>query len=550
MYRVYFVVLLSVISFSFSFSQNQQASFDIRQIERVVCSFNSFQEIIKYKDWTLYQTMDDTWDGPKENICISLREEELSNGSIYVIDYSTVDISKPIFLEYENPNELQLMPDEVYSIFGLLNGNLDFNNDCQNEICSGIIVHSSHSDPLYTDTLFKTSFINQEFNTFEMNSCYVTEKTSENVIENLIYKMSIIGESIIGPELIFLFHWDRHVIDTLLEVNEDFYSGVDYTVDMRELANLTRGDLYLVRHIEDGLPSATNQSFLEIRPEVNKLDPVVINIDFLWETMEFQEFSHLIGGTVEGGTERHILNLRFRNSSACLLIVELIGTDGTNYILSEGGGFQFSDTKACLQLRNNSALIIDAHVQNHFGLNGTGNLNLRSGGSIELREGAEMIFDGCLILTSYGRYDGAENIHVDLHKDSHLSFTENVSIINNLGSIEYLYVNMLGGTIDLSQLSPEDQDKVILVYPQQSNVTSEIEIYPNPVAEYFTINNLKEKDLTQVNIMNSSGQLLLTQNISSDARQIMLSTEDLDPGLYFVEAYDQKGRTTHRLIVN
>lgn len=536
------------------------------EVEEVPCATDPSVTVFKYTDWELYQTEEDTWNGTRYNgSCPDLQEAQLGSRTNYQIDLSTIDHTKPLFLAYKEKdfiNSFNFYANNAFSFEASLyepsGPSITLGSDCSGNICSGIIIRSVHIDSsISTDSIYCTAtfpFLEKAGN----SSCWITEKTFENKITDIIYKISLTepSASTVSPRSISFFEgWDSPNLlsDSVYYIPEIHNNQGTYDISITDLDDSFFATTTLVTHNSQGLPSSSNQSFTQIQPESNTTEAATINLNFNDNVfIHFQKYSHLIGGLVEGSdTTRHTLNVTL-GSNQCLFVIELIGTGGTNYKFS-GGQFEFNDSDACLQLRDNSSLIVDDKKSVWFGQNGIGNLNLRSGSSIILEEKAEMTFDGKLFLNTYNKYSGSENIHVDLQPSSQLTFTENVKIINDLSDeVQYLYVHMNGGNIDISKLSEEDKKKIILVFPENKSeaLTSSI-IFPNPCSEQVNIYNTHHKVIEKITLLDINGQTVLTQKLDSNQSKIVLDIPGLNAGMYLMRIENEKNSADemHKLII-
>ena len=75
-------------------------------------------------------------------------------------------------------------------------------------------------------------------------------------------------------------------------------------------------------------------------------------------------------------------------------------------------------------------------------------------------------------------------------------------------------------------------------------------LFPNPAKDLFTIKNASQLNLSQINIYDLTGKLVLTQKTENESF-INISIQELSSGLYFVNAEDKDGNNFKaKLIVN
>jgi hypothetical protein len=97
-------------------------------------------------------------------------------------------------------------------------------------------------------------------------------------------------------------------------------------------------------------------------------------------------------------------------------------------------------------------------------------------------------------------------------------------------------VYLEGGTTPAGSYSLEDYSIVIEtcaagIFEEAAN--AKFKLFPNPVAESFTLEGLAGMDVTEISIINTHGQVFSTySNITSNS--FNMNVTDLDAGLYFV----------------
>jgi len=533
------LILCSIVSSSL-FSQS--IVLESQNPESIPCYSDPSVTVFSFTNWSLYQTVDDTWSGEKySGSCPSLAEETTVINTKYKVDLSTIDQEKALFLAYEGP-QVELSKNNIYGLFGFYNPDQEIQvklgDDCMNEMCSGLIIRSRYHDEMSSDTLVcNTFFPYTATNPYGNNVCFNSEKTDKNTIVSAIYKLTLDAPSnklvdYGGIDVSELFT-PTLINEPTIVVKEEFFDGTSYEVSPRELFDEGWG-AYVVTHNVTGLPSETNQSFTEIEPGEFKSAPTTINLNIEYDILQFQKYSQLIGALVEGNEpERHPLNINFMMDQ-CITIVELIGTGGTNFKMA-GGNLEFNDKMACIQVRDNSSIFIEEEQEVYLGRDGVGNVNLRSGGSIIVKKDADLIFGGNLILTPYRPYEGDETIHIDLQGGGHLEFTADAKIINNVfGDELFLYVYMNGGTIDLSKLTAEDRAKIILVYGESINEKTDLSYFPNPASDFIRVYNPKQGLIKNIRVFNLQGRQVYSKRVNEKNPTTELNLEELESGLYTI----------------
>jgi photosystem II stability/assembly factor-like uncharacterized protein len=91
-----------------------------------------------------------------------------------------------------------------------------------------------------------------------------------------------------------------------------------------------------------------------------------------------------------------------------------------------------------------------------------------------------------------------------------------------------------------------DIDEVTaLDFTGAASASSDIKIYPNPFADSFYL-NFASKDSRTITIYNNVGQEL--RSVSVTGSQEFISTREWPSGIYYMNVYTTKGKTTHKII--
>ena len=555
---IYFLLFTSFSSFG------QYFDLDYFDVDSTICAADENQQIYFFKNWELYQTLDNTWNGERDNsLCINLGREylEFFEKYRYGIDLTTINPDKAVFLRYkmEDQPPVLLDPNFLYffvgSMFAQQQMFLNFDDTCPDGLCSGIIsILEIEEDG--ESALRQSNFPFTPANQCAIYSCFVTEKTMTNRMDQVIFKFTLTEESPLDPLILSTgaqmeaVTWpDIEYIEEDISIGTEFFDGTNYSVNIMALGNGWYESPYLVKHIEKGLPSIDNQSIIYLGPEENTEEPQTINLIIEeYQNLYYQWFSHLKGAQVQGSDSiHHTLNIVSSSLDMCIAIVERIHEDNTNFVY-QGGHIEFMDQDACLQFRNNSKLVIGKGKHLNFGESGVGNLNLRSGSTIQFDEGASMHIDGNLIITPYYKFSGDKKIYVDLKQGTKLSFGENARIYNPYGNLK-LNVRMKGGNLDISALSAEDQQKVNIIYPEPNQPLKEMVLFPNPTHGDLVLYNPLQSDLISIRLLDSRG--VLTQTIHLNNRDIehKLNLENVCAGLHYLVIEKIDGVELHKILI-
>jgi hypothetical protein len=176
----------------------------------------------------------------------------------------------------------------------------------------------------------------------------------------------------------------------------------------------------------------------------------------------------------------------------------------------------------------------------HYGVYGTGMLNLSSGAKIIMEEGAKLVFDGTLLLKETSENHLTNESKIDLVAGSQLTFSEHAKIISQNGN-KKLNVYMNGGLLDLSNLDFESRQHLNLIYPEEKSNTDVIKIFPTISNGLIHISNNSDMDL-QLEIISTNGKRIT--DISLDPWTIRQENiSDFPNGIYF--ARFQIGKETY-----
>lgn len=548
------------IFLSLSFFANAQFSLDNRYIDTIPCVGDESMEILKFTNWEFYQTLDNSWQGDRDvSRCINLKEiGEWNDQKLYGIDLSTIDITKALFFRYDNTEDEIFVEREILlAVFGNITSNqqmdIMFGEDCPDNMCSGLILQSLHSDPMFQDSLQKTTnFPFTDFSQCTVAACYASEKTENNQIVEVVYKLNMSPDTDVSTQLNFSgvdFEepWSFiHTPEPSMLVSEDHNSGgEEYNAFLYELTEYA--DNYFFTHQQDGLPSVENIQLYEFDLEENTPEPKTFNVIIEeYQSISFQSNVQLIGGLTSANDDtRHNLNLINNSLDMCIAFVELIFEEGTN-LVQQGGQINFSDDQACLQFRQGSSLVIDQDVKFNYGIEGLGLINMRSGSSFQLRKGSELLFDGKMVLSPKDVKEGREDVFVKLTPGTSLSFSEYARIVS-FGDLK-LDVYMLGGHLDISKLSSEDQDKINIIYPSDEDPIHHFSVWPNPVEDYASIYNPEKLDIEKIEIYDAQGMLVSHSTLRSDELYVSLDFSMLENQVYFLKIYHKEGIETKRVV--
>ena len=542
-----FLVLISLISYS-------QVSYQVEGLETKPCLSDPSVMVTLPTNIEIYQTEDDLPFGPKDDSqCITVRKD----GGKHWVNLSEIDLEKHIFFRhkvYENFMDYPVIPNILYNINGNFIGNpsyIDFSSSCDNnEQCSKIIL--GFTIPNEAMTGLSDIYYDLPFNSnCDITTCLPTQHfESGQFIKDVIFQLKLNDQADQNGEMIFpsyfmeAFDFGNQVITEDIEVSESYYDG-DSTYYTNIMALLNNYYVPIIFGFNNaGYPSETNRSYIEFYPEINKDTPQNIIVENYNEiSVHFQNYTTIRAGLIEGSSdERHNLDFQF-NSDVCLFSVELIGDSGTTLTMKAGSSISLAGKTSCIQLRENAAMVIDEKHTINYGLNGIGMLALKDNSRIVLNEGAELFFDGRLILDDYDNDLSNDKANIKLEKGSKLIFSEFAKIISHDHHVRTLDIYMNGGTIDLSKLDSKYQAKVRLIYPEIKSTN--FNVFPNPSYDYIQLPITYKKDQPYY-IMNMDGQEVQQGILSQNNQKIW--TPDLPKGIFSIMIFENNRQILGRFI--
>jgi len=420
--------------------------------------------------------------------------------------------------------------------------NYNLSDTCTNRLCTGLITILEYAQGLDSGER-RTDYNILEDNFGQIFTCFFTEKTALNRFQELIYKLSF-SENVDEDELIYpaniqffpSFTSPTIIDEPEISISDDYLVDDEYDITLYELTDGWAGSGWVLTHNEPGFPAFDNQSITYLNPEVNTNEPTVFNL-FIeeFESFHTQAHSHLKGGLVDGSDSiYHELNIFNESIGICEFLIERIFEDNTN-LISYGGEYLFSSPSACLQFRKNSKLIVGENANLNYAPDGTGILNLRSGGTIELRENARLNFNGLLMLNTYEKFNGPQDIYIDVPLGTSMIFGPKARIKSKYAPITLNFV-MKGGYVDMRNLSEESKSLVNFIYPTPLRLNAEeIFITPNPVKSTLTFQIADSLEKALVSIYNLKGQLIkASDSYCLEATACQVEIDDLQSGAYFI----------------
>jgi hypothetical protein len=548
----------------------QIPNYYFNQYQAISCPFDPLTQLRVYKDWMMYQTLDDNWDGPIDSsICISLYYNDPDMG----IDLHTVDLQRPIFLrcKFDESNKVLLYPDESYNAAAWTDYfpppvvTMQGGTDCPGNICSGIFVGIQIPDETGTSTAMRwyTDVPSSDSTVYGFETCVPTEYFAENYLREFIIKLMPVQGTLETETLRMSYaQFDAYFFTNYVSevIAPSFtYQDTSYEVPIYYAAEDQNGwnNEYLIRYTNHSTwPSSANPSYVEGRPEVNTTTPQTINLIVQnWESVVTQPFAFLRGALVEGSDSiRHNLNLVNYGGDICVGgIIDFVFEDNTKYIHA-GGHVNMEGLNSCMMFRNGGTFEVADGTTMQFGQDGRGILALRSGGQMKLGKGSTLLFDGLLWLQGIPTAKHPDpQFYLDLKPGTSLVFGENASLYNANSTAPDVKLNvyMNGGTLDDSKLTPAARLLINRIYPKPSNHFKEnVQVLQNPAHGQFQVDYISAgQEHIKVEVFDIQGRSAWSKTFEAmeGLNRFYCDFEQGAAGIYLVTVSAKIGRATTKL---
>lgn len=511
---------------SISFFANAQAFYDYFTVtETLPCPYNNNATVTWPQHWTIYQTLNDRWDGPVDSSrCISVSiVSQLAR-----INLEQIDPAKSLFLRRKNDPMPVLPSNGIHSATTTIRYPSDLmvnhSDSCGGLPCSALIAQVDIPDSVGAgrnirqhETGIPPGFVSQNIALTSTELCFPTEYFPDNHLKEMVLQFrfdnaDLTGKWIDMQGVSFEINYDPYLIDQInipiANCNDNicdysFWDNPDYFAEP-----------VLIQYGSSAYPSVFSPYYVEAAPTPNTPTPKVLNIYSIDSPIQFQPFTYLRGGLVEGSSdERHTVNLINDGFDLCLYaIVDLI-FDGDVHYLHRGGGIHFSGINSCMQFRNGGSLDVADNTTLYYGNDGHGILALRTGATIKLGRNSKLVIDNTLHFFERATDTAPQQIYMELNPGSTLAFGPHARVINHYsidGSIR-LNVYMNGGILDDSELSPEERQLIRRIYPEPTGrFSDDVRVYPSPAKETLHWSLVTAEDGTPVQwrIRDLNGRIL------------------------------------------
>lgn len=510
--------------------------------QTILCATDTTDTTTFYRqflNWEVYQTLDSTWNGPRDSNCLNLWEPGIPGQLLLELD--NIDPNLPLYIRAVidpaqtatlNANDV-LRSEVAWLVDG--SGTLSQNTNCPDGLCSGTIVQFQIPDSAGTgDTIrqFERPYtVDDDFIT-----CLPSEKFQDNRLKEFIIVMQF--DNLGSGDILTVFSSEIHRVETTQNLDGNNINSQRSGTSSFVLSSFSGN--YLVVHPGNSYPTASNMAYLdlEMQPNSTQQDTVTLTVE-QDASLIYEPFTELRAGLVQNDTIRHHLEIDMQGGTLCFPWFLDISFTGGGQVTYGSGKLDLAASNSCLAFGDGGTLKIENGSHLVYGERGRGLLMLQSDANVEIGRNATLEVRGQVILMETTAEEGYGEVGIVLNESSSLVFAPG-SIINNNFSKDRsmtLDVYMQGGTIDLSGLDPQSRSLVNIIY-EDPPVEDALVSIMNPVQEEAMITlDLKEDQPVHFRVYSMSGQQLVseTQPGRLGTQHFFISTINLHTGIYLME---------------
>ncbi len=555
--KTLYSILFICCSFYYSAAQIDQLQF--LSEEPLLC-IDSVTSLIGYHNWEAYQTLDGTWNGPRDStICISLyHSTEIYNPSIL---FDEIDLSRPVYIRALFDSLPTLTPHKIYYVYhNQFSSEYEITDTtyCENGWCEGIMVGiQTPSDDVDSTDLSNVKYYSQNFDEFggcsTIDMCVPTELfDSLNYLKEFIVKVKYDGINNANSTSVGAFDFIStsdctSLVDSAFLVNH--YSPLN-TYYLTEGMSCFDGYCYLgsaalIKWDGAGIPSDTNLYYLDVPALYDPSNQQIITIN-IWDSegLIFEPFTQIRGALVDGSDSvRHTLSIN-NWGQFCL------GYGFSEFITAPGGTFSHhkgmiaTPFGSCMRFEYDATLRIAENASLHYGMYGNGMLAMNAGSKIDLQNNASLHFGNIFSLWDYPGQTNPENIHIYLKKGNSLVFDKYSSIVNrSLDSRMKLVVHLQGGYLDISNLDENSKKHLVVEYNRPDAQMEILSMYGNPLSDLnFTLHS-NHSGIANADVFDAMGKKVMTVQLTLNEgfNQIQIPLPSIAAGTYVLQIASNMG---------
>jgi hypothetical protein len=557
--KTLYSILFICCSFFCATAQISQLQF---LAEEPLLCIDSLTPLIGYHNWEAYQTLDGTWNGPRDStICISLyHATEQYNPSIL---FDEIDLSRPVYIRAIFDSLPVLAPHKVYYVYHdqyASEYQITDTTYCENGWCEGIMVGiQTPADDVDSTDLSNMKYYSQNFDEYgncsSIDMCVPTELfDSLNYLKEFVIKVKYDGINNENSALVGIFDFvstnDCTILIDSTYLADHYVPENDYYLNQ----GMTCYDNYcyygsasLIKWNGIGIPSDTNMYYLDVQALYDPSAQQIITIDIGdSQGLIFEPFTQIRGALVDGSDSiRHTFH--FNNwGQFCL------GYGFFEFITAPGGTFSHhkgmiaTPFGSCMRFEYNATLQISENASLHYGMYGNGMLAMNAGSKIDLQNNASLHLGNIFSLWDYPGQTNPENIHIYLKKGNALVFDPYSSIVNkSLDHRMKLVVHLQGGYLDISNLDENSKKHLVVEYDRPNAQIEILSVYGNPLADLnFTLHS-NESGIASAEIFDLMGKKVMTLQLTLNEgfNQIQIPLPSIATGTYVLQIASNKAST-------
>ncbi|CAN5443550.1 hypothetical protein BH09BAC1_BH09BAC1_05910 [soil metagenome] len=549
----YLLFLLICISFH-QVNAQQMPRFATRQ--QVACGGDTLRQVSGFAGWEAYQTLDNTWDGLRDTS--SCFDFALPNITYYaVVNFTDVDPTKTVFVRALF-NPILLNSNDLYHFGASFSSNssiLDLSDTCIQGICSGIRVAVNVPDSAGTGTVYRWYSVPHS-NGF----CLPTEYfDNANYLAEIIYSFKYIGSGANDSVRIFSPHIEQSYANPISGPLVSTLHGNRYQYRFDEIGGWPTDNYLFVYDSLTGYPEINNFHFIEVtaQPNPTSVDTIDVVMGLSgYQNFIFQPYTRLRGAHPSGDTiNRHLVNIINDGGNFCLSVAyEKYFERGEKYE-HRSGEVHFDNSGSCMLFGLGGKLVVADGARFTYGQNGRGMMALKTGSTIEIGKGAELLVGGHITMFEYDWENQPSQIYMELNEDGKLTFLPGARLTNiksRFGRIK-LNIYMNGGILDMSGLTPEDKRNINLIYPApKRDLADNLIILPNPVEGYLRLSyNTKAQVSLKLEVIDLHGKVVFSTTKEAFEGMNFLETEalGLPTGTYILKAQARDQWAVKRFVI-
>ena len=523
-------------------------TFNSTDTATIQCPQDTSVSILSYTGWEAYQTTDDTWWGPRDtNVCINLAH--IQGQWVYPrIAVDEIDATRPVFLRarYDDNNVLPLSTNDQYAFSFQAYGVTPFDaGSCPGGPCTGLFAGVRIPDSAGTGTdmrWYQAAYDDQGFSQYPLQVCVPTEKFAQNDLREFIASFKLINP-LAGSYIEYLYsevqdfeQWGSLVRLTSSNLPQYQWSQFSYGIG-------SGWENVLVMHDNLEYPDFDHVFYLDVPAAPNVVTPTPITLSLEPYTgFNFQPHTQLRGGLVLGSDSiRHPLAVVNNGADLCMgwEFIEVVWPGGSEYV-HHSGHVSFQGRNSCFQFQPGSTLRVADGSTFYYGSNGRGFLLMIEGSQLSIGHDAELVINGAMIIKESPDVAEERDTHITLGAGARLRFAPGSSLINawSNGGAMKLVVTLDGGSIDITGLSPEDREKVVVIELPTETLTT-MQLMGNVVSDLARVSFASRiAGTVELRVVDHLGRSVIERNGSmlQGANVLELSLAGLPGGHYILSA--------------